>query len=136
MKAPLSVRARAILARIDARVEQQTLREGSDALHCVATVGAYTRMAGDLESRIDEHARYGHKSLLARRLRILRNIARDHELMVLCSGITARNKRMDTVQRAITAAQRGKRFGILMLKLFGLYVACVLGGEFPWPGAL
>ena len=103
----LSARVRAVVDKLDDRMEHQTQREGADAPHCVATVGAWQAFAGALERKLDRLAQLGRLDVLAAELRLLRRVLRDHAVMVNMQGARIRAARRATVQRAIQAAKRG-----------------------------
>lgn len=103
----LDVRARAIIDKLDERLERQTFLEGADAPHCVAAVGAVHRFAGNFERKLDELARLRRVDCIVAELRLLRRVVRDHGLMVGLRGAQLRAARRETVQRAIKASKRG-----------------------------
>lgn len=107
--ATLDVRARAIIDKLDERLERQTMQEGADAPHCVSAVGAIHRFAGNFERKLDELARLCRVDCIAAELRLLRRVQRDHAVMVNMQGARIRAARRATVQAAIQAAKRGRQ---------------------------
>jgi len=106
----LAARARAILDNLDARIEAATFQEGADRQHCVAVVGCYHQLAGRLERDLDGTLPlFGEVRELARRIRQLKRIVRDHALMVERAGMLLRATRRAEVSRIIKQAQRGSR---------------------------
>lgn len=65
-----------VLDRLDARLEQQTLRKGAD--RATALVDSFHNLAGFVERRVLPHADSMHAAQIAVHLRQLRGILRQH----------------------------------------------------------
>jgi hypothetical protein len=107
--ATLADRVRSILDRLDARVEAATFQEGADRPHCVSVVGVFHTMVGRLERDLNGTLPlFDEVHELARRVRQLRRIVRDHYLMVERAGMLLRAQRRATVARVVQASRGGK----------------------------
>jgi|SoiMethySBSTD1v2_1073268.scaffolds.fasta_scaffold2258692_2 hypothetical protein len=106
----LAARVREIIDHLDARIEAATFQEGADRQHCVAVVGCYHTLAGRLERDLDSTlSLFNEVRELARRVRQLKRIVRDHAMMVERAGMLLRAQRRAEVARVIKQAQRGTR---------------------------
>lgn len=74
-------RARRIVDRLSERIDDQAMRKGADALHCVAIVGAFHEAAGRIERTLAGGKTYRPQVMFAM-LRALHRMAANHRSLV------------------------------------------------------